>query len=390
MELTFFSRLIRVDYAEVDSDAVSALIDAELTPHLIASQREQTAEAIIVKAGSIQQDESLALYIRGLQLRLVAFSDRLWHQSRDTRTRSKVPYSKAQNESLQAALLQLQYMLEEYFPRYINREGKVSCYRQTFCEKQLRALDRTIETVIKADASVSEVLQIVQAEVGQALQQNRCKQEMCLNELTYWEQLGEALATLFQLTDPDRNEHICALLRDCNFNSRAFIRYIISQKKNQLLASEDIGEKRAVVFGVLEDSILSETDVALNPGQASVGESLRHCAANMLRLLEDERSSGSDNPQANGSPDEVKLQAGVSVSQLACFLRLMSTCGVISNKNHSELVRFFAQNCRSQRGEEISADSLRAKYYTIERSTSDAVRNLLLDMVNQSRRGMPW
>ena len=67
----------------------------------------------------------------------------------------------------------------------------------------------------------------------------------------------------------------------------------------------------------------------------------------------------------------------MSVSQFALLTRSFVESGVIQNKNIAELIRFLARFVKTKRSGTISPESLRIKYYDVETSTRDAVKNLL-------------
>ena len=74
---------------------------------------------------------------------------------------------------------------------------------------------------------------------------------------------------------------------------------------------------------------------------------------------------------------EFKLEFNMSVSQFAYFIKAFVESGVIQNKNTSELMRFLSKFVKSRRSESIGYESFRAKYYNVENSTKDSVKNLL-------------
>jgi len=77
----------------------------------------------------------------------------------------------------------------------------------------------------------------------------------------------------------------------------------------------------------------------------------------------------------------VKVKFDLSVAQLAYLVKVFIEVNVIQNKSLTELLRFLAKCAITKRAESISYDSVRAKYYNIEQSTKEAVKNMLLIMV---------
>jgi hypothetical protein len=82
-----------------------------------------------------------------------------------------------------------------------------------------------------------------------------------------------------------------------------------------------------------------------------------------------------------GSSLPFKLKFDLSVSQLACLLRLLTDARVIECENTSALIRFVAFNCETKHAGRISPKSLRIKYYDIEPGTNKAVYQKLTTLV---------
>ena len=79
-----------------------------------------------------------------------------------------------------------------------------------------------------------------------------------------------------------------------------------------------------------------------------------------------------------------KIETELSVNQLSCFVRLFMECEIIKNTNVRELLNFLAEHIRSKKRENISAESLRLKYYNIEESTREEVRKILFRLLKKS------
>jgi hypothetical protein len=83
---------------------------------------------------------------------------------------------------------------------------------------------------------------------------------------------------------------------------------------------------------------------------------------------------------------DFKITTSYSVSQVAFFLKLLVKVGAITNKNQRELLRFFASNMKTRQTEHISSESLRAKYYHIDDTAIEAVKALIINMLNETNK----
>ena len=82
--------------------------------------------------------------------------------------------------------------------------------------------------------------------------------------------------------------------------------------------------------------------------------------------------------------ENFKIITGHSVSQVAFFLKLLVEIGAIINKNQKELIRLVASFVKTQQTEHNSPESLRTKYYNVDESTVDAVRDTIIKLLNET------
>jgi hypothetical protein len=79
---------------------------------------------------------------------------------------------------------------------------------------------------------------------------------------------------------------------------------------------------------------------------------------------------------------KIKIQWGMSVAQLSYFYNLLHTTGIIQNKNQSDIFRNIAENNKTAKVENISVDSISAKYYNAETSSKEAVKSVIITILN--------
>ena len=106
-----------------------------------------------------------------------------------------------------------------------------------------------------------------------------------------------------------------------------------------------------------------------------------------IRAFLDEAIAEINSPKREPSDEPVfKISTDLSVAHLACLLRLLHEEKIWMHQNQTALLDFFATHFSTRRQEDISAASLRAKYYNIERSTSEVVKDLLINMLNRLKK----
>ncbi|HMH33685.1 MAG TPA: RteC domain-containing protein [Puia sp.] len=121
------------------------------------------------------------------------------------------------------------------------------------------------------------------------------------------------------------------------------------------------------------------TSQDLNLAKLLANEELKTYLDNEIASLEGEKKSGESEPG-------FKLNTALSVAQLGCLLRLLYEEKALAHPNQTELLQFFAVHFVTPRQENISAASLRTKYYNIDRSTSESVKDLLFQLLNRLKQ----
>jgi hypothetical protein len=81
-----------------------------------------------------------------------------------------------------------------------------------------------------------------------------------------------------------------------------------------------------------------------------------------------------------------KMHTSLSVSQLACFIRLLVENKTITNVNQTEIIKFFALHFSTKKSAHISSIHLRSEYYQTDVTAVESIKGLLLDLVNLSRK----
>ena len=81
-----------------------------------------------------------------------------------------------------------------------------------------------------------------------------------------------------------------------------------------------------------------------------------------------------------------KVQTPLSVANLACLIRVFYEEKIFSTTNQTELLNFFASNFSTQKQEQISSTSLRSKYYNIETSSLENIKDLFFQMINRLKK----
>lgn len=121
--------------------------------------------------------------------------------------------------------------------------------------------------------------------------------------------------------------------------------------------------------------------ISLKPSRPYIKEQIGTWLSEEIYFL-DQRQQLSK-PQANDIQDpqaEQKIHTSLSVAHLS--VKLLVEAKVITNRNYTELLRIVAKNFKTERNEELSENSLRNKYYSVENGTLRNMKEVLILLNN--------
>ena len=175
-----------------------------------------------------------------------------------------------------------------------------------------------------------------------------------------------------------------------NFNSLPVIHYFASFFVEQLGPIESAKDK----IDFLNHWLKNVNQVPIKPGYAfntkheAVNIFLSNCILEEIRYYERTLLlfSGFEYPTGmrGFANTGYKIETELSVSQIACLARLFVDCQVVKTKNIRELLNFLSVYTQSKKRENISAESMRLKYYNIEEGTREEIHKILLKLLKKS------
>ncbi|WP_395050253.1 hypothetical protein [Flavobacterium sp.] len=206
------------------------------------------------------------------------------------------------------------------------------------------------------------------------------------NQFNYYSQFITGLHEL--LNGNNRNfseESIISLLVELNHNSKIFFEFQVREIATVLKDLETFNSKIDYLILTMKkyfqtNTTSSNTYSHIRPSNteqitAWIEEEINYL--NKKHFLE--------NPTAvlmQQTANKIKLQWDLSVAQLSYFYNLLHTTGIIQNKNQSDIFRNIAENNKTAKVENISVDSISAKYYNVETSTKEAVKSVIINLLN--------
>ncbi len=271
--------------------------------------------------------------------------------------------------------------LQKQFPEHFNLDFKVSEFLKT---KSLQSLKRAADQ-INLNGSKAQINQtLLTISVG-PIREFLAESESAISQraLTFTIKLSEGLNQIIQSDQESslKDERVLSVLLILNYNSNACFEYYIDHLKSKL-SEEDAASHRLEKLA-FSYKVINQTQVKLGLAYDFQASSLKDQLSDWLmeeiQYLERTRelSTRSVLKEAEFVKTEFKLEFNMSVSQFAYFIKAFVESGLIQNKNISELMRFFTKFVKSRKSQSIGYESLHAKYYNVENSTKDSVKNLL-------------
>ncbi|MBX2894746.1 MAG: hypothetical protein KF763_04855 [Cyclobacteriaceae bacterium] len=333
----------------------------------IKSEAVRIREALLTGALSLADELHVQRYVRTHHFGVIQLLNKVWRKA-ETQTET--------NE----ALVELLTTIEKNFSAHLDTEMELCVLHhqqlRQQCKETVHALTKTFAN-LTIDVNLQGVLVSIFHEWQHA------------QTITYQQQKF-AMACRAELNDlfantaePVLEETLSRFLVSINYNTKIAFKYWQTRIKRQTSTVEAKSEKRELLISFQHDVqyITVKPAMYCHPHADSLRDQVLAFINEELNSLE---RSGSEAKMATENiPHNFRVRTELSVSQLACFVKTLVDTRVIVNPNVSELLRFFAQTMVSKRAEDISFDSLRAKYYNIESGTKEALRQTLQNLMKK-------
>lgn len=169
------------------------------------------------------------------------------------------------------------------------------------------------------------------------------------------------------------NNAVINCLVGCNFNSGKFIFYVL-----EAVATHLTEEDSPVVYWA---SLLKWINRLPTSPEMQLYRNADSCKTQLIELFTTELFAAEQLHTDDVVQD--KLITGLSVGQFALLIRLLVDTGVLKTRNINQLIRIFSRLVKTTRTVEISAESLRQKYYQINPASVKMMREHLVEMMSK-------
>lgn len=284
----------------------------------------------------------------------------------------KIIYNKLEN---------LQLFIEADYSEFINLNSRVPYQSLVSRKKEMAPKVKLVRESLLSGGLQNDLLLIVLEPLKINTLEN-----VTYNQLNYYSQFIMGLHAL--LGGNDRNfseESIKSLLMELNHNTKTFFEFQVREIDTVLKDVETFNSKIDYLIKTMKKYFQTNTTNSsayshTNPSNANqviawIEEEINYL--NKKQFLENHNIT-----LMQPTEYKIKIQWGMSVAQLSYFFNLLHTTGVIQNKNQSDIFRNIAENNKTAKVENISVHSISAKYYNAETSSKEAVKSVIINLLN--------
>lgn len=283
-------------------------------------------------------------------------------------------------------LEKLHRFIEKEYKNYLNVESHIP-YRSIFLkEVEITKKINTIKsTLLKSDIN-DQLLKLVYEPLLKIGTLN-IKEKLTYYDFNY---CSEFILEIHKLIENNKiaEEALIDCLFYLNFNSLQFFKFLTDTILKDLESLEN---------NVLKIDSLYRSLKCYNQKQrrnaTKYRANLPSVQDQIINWIEEEiaylnRSVNLETNQFKTVPEKevkTKFLSALSVAQLSCFFGLLLETEIIKHKNQTDVLKFIAHNFKTSNTENISVDSLKAKYYNVESGTKKAIREKIIELLGLTK-----
>ncbi len=207
-------------------------------------------------------------------------------------------------------------------------------------------------------------------------------------KLTYYEfnYCSEFILVLHDLFESKiiTNDVITECLFDLNFNTLQFLNHLTSCIVQELEIQENDIQKIDILYRMLKtnNQMHCRSFIKYKANLPSIKEQIIIWIEEEIEYLTKKiKLEGNQISLIAGNEEKVKISTGLSVAQLSGFFRLLEETDIITHKNHTGIFRFMAENIKTNKTDKISIDSIKQKFYNMETSTKEVLKQKIIRML---------
>jgi hypothetical protein len=360
-----------------------------ITPDYLAAclavsnlQKGIIRKVIISTTFSYKSEKHIRTYIQNYQAHITSLVNVISGYFNIEKIQGDVEYLR----TLELIRDDMDFLLKFLTTRYQNYFDFKANVTMTYKLQVSRSCHDILDNILtKASVENDKLLSIALKPVWNFLIDDPCTL-VSYQTLKYYDILLKEILSLVGSAKPF-SKLLKATLISLNFNSFWFLDYLTAEIKGEL----ENNTSHCAMVEILSrnmkkyNQVHEYPDISLFPKQKPIKEQISTWIIEEIEHIERSQNSTFNNAQSLPNPQftDFKLQTDLSVAQLGYFIRVLFESGVIKNKNHREVIRFFAHQFKTKQTDIISWESLRSRYYNVEEGTKESIRELVIKILNQ-------
>jgi hypothetical protein len=215
------------------------------------------------------------------------------------------------------------------------------------------------------------------------------------NKITYYqfnyatEYVMELSQVLIENPNQVNDSEIAEWLLDLNMNSFRFFDYKTNEIQKKLDQCESDVDRLELLYKKLKKFNQHRSKI-----KKSFIDKLPEIKVQICNWIEEEiefinRKRNLDDTQRGPiktmQPNN-KILIGLSVAQLGYFVNILMHTGIIKHHNQRDVFRMIADNFKTSGTDSISLDSLSSKFYNVESSTKNTIKEKIIELLNLTKK----
>lgn len=177
---------------------------------------------------------------------------------------------------------------------------------------------------------------------------------------------------------------ISECLFELNFNSLQFFKYLTYNILQDLEVQENNIQKIDVLYRLMKNynQKQSRNFLKYKANLPPLKEQIINWIEEEIEYLTKKiKLEANQLTNVSNNEEKIKFLTNLSVAQLSYFFGLLMEAGIIKHKNQTDVFRFISENFKTSHAEKISVDSIKVKYYNVETSTKNSVREKIIELI---------
>lgn len=289
-------------------------------------------------------------------------------------------------------LNELLSFLERKFDSYLDIDCKIpasyliNARNKIF--KDINCLKRHFETT----ATDKDLLSITFQPFADFIESDRANFSISYRQLYFLKEMNKKLTELIAGKGIEENltEGLNDLLQYLNFNSAQYFHYWSTMVNSEIENLPTIREKldRLIYLQKKIKQATVKPGFIYNKLQTSLQSQIQSWLADEVIYQKDKATltNSSHTSEELDRWKDFKVLTNFSVPQLGNMIKLLMDGGFYLNKNRKEVLDFFSYFFTTVKQESVSPGSLRSNFYKDNAAVSEAVRDILTDLLKLSHR----